>query len=399
MRKIVDKLIALIYAILLLLRNLFLKSRSFIYMSTTRPDAVLLLQDGTVCYGKSFGAIGTTTGEICFNTGMTGYQEVFTDPSYFGQVLIMNGVHVGNYGVKDSDVESESVKIKGLIGRNLEDQYSRKLAQGSLGEYLEKHNIVSIADVDTRSLVAHIRTKGAMNCIISSEITDIEVLKKKLSEVPDMNGLELASAVSTKEAYELGDKNADIRIAVMDYGVKKNILHCMVERGAFVKVFPAKTSLDEVKKFQPHGYFISNGPGDPAPMDYAVSSLKQILEEKKPVFGICLGHQLLALANGIPTFKMHHGHRGLNHPVKNLVTGRSEITTQNHGFGVDPEAVKNAEHIEVTHVNLNDKSIEGIRIKGKPAFSVQYHPEATPGPHDSRYLFDEFIQMIKDQKN
>jgi carbamoyl-phosphate synthase small subunit len=371
----------------------------FSTMSTNRPNAVLLLQDGTLCYGKAFGAIGTATGEICFNTGMTGYQEVFTDPSYFGQILIMNAVHIGNYGVKENEVESDTVKIKGLIGRNLEDQYSRKLAKGSLEDYLISNKIVSIADVDTRALVAHIRTKGAMNCIISSETTDVEVLKKKLAEVPNMDGLELASHVSTKETYELGNKDADIRIAVMDYGVKKNILNCMVERGAYVKVFPAKTPLDEVKKFKPHGYFISNGPGDPAPMNYAINTLKQILKEEKPVFGICLGHQLLALANDIPTFKMHHGHRGLNHPVKNLVTGRSEITTQNHGFGVDPEAVKKANHIEITHVNLNDQSIEGIRVKGKPAFSVQYHPEATPGPHDSRYLFDEFIALINANKN
>jgi carbamoyl-phosphate synthase small subunit len=361
--------------------------------------AVLLLADGTIAHGKAFGAIGTTTGEICFNTGMTGYQEVFTDPSYFGQILIMNSAHIGNYGVKEADVESDSVKINGLIGRNLEDQYSRKMAKGSLEDYLKSNNVVSIEGVDTRALVAHIRTKGAMNCIISSESTDIEELKKKLQEVPGMAGLELASKVSTKEAYEMGDKNSTIRIAVMDYGVKRNILNCMVERGAFVKVFPAKTTLAEVKKFNPDGYFISNGPGDPAPMDYAVTLLKQILKEDKPVFGICLGHQLLALANDIPTFKMHHGHRGLNHPVKNLVIGRSEITTQNHGFGVDPEAVKAATHVEITHVNLNDDSIEGIRVKGKPAFSVQYHPEATPGPHDSRYLFDEFIGMIKSHKN
>jgi carbamoyl-phosphate synthase small subunit len=360
--------------------------------------AVLLLADGTIVYGQAFGAIGTATGEICFNTGMTGYQEVFTDPSYFGQILIMNSVHIGNYGVKDEDVESDNVKIRGLIGRNLEDQYSRKLAKGSLEEYLKANNIVSIEGVDTRALVSHIRTKGAMNCIISSETTDIEVLKKKLADVPDMDGLELASQVSTKQTYEAGDKNAAIRIAVMDYGVKRNILNCMVERGAFVKVFPARTPLEEVKKFEPHGYFISNGPGDPAPMDYAIATLKQILKEDKPVFGICLGHQLLALANDIPTFKMHHGHRGLNHPVKNLVTGRSEITTQNHGFGVDPVAVRKAAHIEVTHVNLNDQSIEGIRVKGKPAFSVQYHPEATPGPHDSRYLFDEFLALINANK-
>ncbi len=368
-------------------------------MLNSSIPAVLLLADGTVHHGQSFGAIGTTTGEICFNTGMTGYQEVFTDPSYFGQVLIMNNAHIGNYGVKEVDVESDSVKISGLIGRNLEEGYSRKMANGSLNDYLKSNNIVSIEGVDTRALVANIRTKGAMNCIISSATTDIEALKKKLAETPDMNGLELASKVSTTSAYELGDAGAGIRIAVMDYGVKKNILNCMVERGAHVKVFPAKTALEEVNKFQPHGYFISNGPGDPAPMDYAVNTLKEILKENKPVFGICLGHQLLALANDIPTFKMHHGHRGLNHPVKNLVTGRSEITTQNHGFGVDAEAVKKASHIEITHLNLNDQSIEGIRVKGKPAFSVQYHPEATPGPHDSRYLFDEFIGMIREHTN
>jgi len=377
---------------------LFLKEQSKEMLNSPIP-AVLLLADGTVAHGQAFGAIGTTTGEICFNTGMTGYQEVFTDPSYFGQILIMNSAHIGNYGVRDVDVESDSVKINGLIGRNLEDGYSRKLANGSLNDYLKKHNIVSIEGVDTRALVAQIRTKGAMNCIISSETTDIEVLKKQLADVPNMDGLELASKVSTSTAYEMGDKNAAVRIAVMDYGVKKNILQCMVDRGAFVKVFPAKTSLEEVNQFQPNGYFISNGPGDPAPMDYAINTVKEILKADKPVFGICLGHQLLALANGIPTFKMHHGHRGLNHPVKNLISGRSEITTQNHGFGVDPEAVRKAEHIEITHLNLNDQSIEGIRVKGKPAFSVQYHPEATPGPHDSRYLFDEFISMIRENLN
>jgi carbamoyl-phosphate synthase small subunit len=326
---------------------------------------------------------------------MTGYQEVFTDPSYYGQVLIMNNAHIGNYGVMDEDIESDGIKIKGLIGRNLEELFSRKMAKGSLDEYLKSQNLVAIEGVDTRALVAHIRSKGAMNCIISSEILDAEVLKKKLEDVPDMDGLELASIVSTKVPYELGDPASPIKIAVLDYGTKRNILTCMAERGAHVKVFPAKTSLEELKKFNPAGYFISNGPGDPASMDYAVETMKNILKEDKPTFGICLGHQILALANGIPTFKMHHGHRGLNHPVKNLVTGRCEITTQNHGFGVDPEAVKKAEHIEITHVNLNDQSIEGIKIKGKNAFSVQYHPEATPGPHDSRYLFDDFIELIK----
>ena len=366
--------------------------------TTSSSPAILLLEDGSVHYGKAFGKKGTTSGEICFNTGMTGYQEVFTDPSYYGQVLIMNSVHIGNYGVKDSDVESASVKIRGLIGRNLEEQFSRLQAKGSLDEYLRANNIVCIEEVDTRSLVSHVRVKGAMNCVISSEITDIDELKKVLAATPSMDGLELASVVSTDKEYELGDPSSPIRVAVLDYGVKKHILQCMVERGAFVKVFPAKTSLTRLKEFQPSGYFLSNGPGDPAPMDYAIPMVKEILKEKRPLFGICLGHQLLALANDIPTFKMHHGHRGLNHPVKNLITGRCEITTQNHGFGVDPKAVRKADNIEITHVNLNDESIEGIRLKDRPAFSVQYHPEATPGPHDSRYLFDDFIELIKKNK-
>jgi len=365
-------------------------------MSTsTQKPAVLVLEEGTVHHGKAFGKIGTTTGEICFNTGMTGYQEVFTDPSYYGQIVIMNSVHIGNYGVKDTDIESDGVKIKGMIGRNLEEQYSRKQAQGSLEEYLIRENIVCIEGVDTRSLVTHVRTRGAMNCIISSEITDVDQLKAELAKVPSMDGLELASHVSTEHQYEMGDPSSPIKIAVLDYGCKQHIIECMVQRGAYVKVFPAKTPMAELKAFNPSGYFISNGPGDPAAMGYAIDTVKEILKEEKPTFGICLGHQLLALANDIPTFKMHHGHRGLNHPVKNLVTGRCEITTQNHGFGVDPEAVKKAKNIEVTHVNLNDDSIEGIRLKDKPAFSVQYHPESTPGPHDSRYLFDEFIGMMK----
>lgn len=347
-----------------------------------------------VFHGRSFGKIGTTSGELCFNTGMTGYQEVFTDPSYYGQVLIMNTVHTGNYGVKPEDVESETVKIKGLIGRNLEERYSRLMATDSLQHYLEQQGIVSIEDVDTRALVTHIREKGAMNCIISSENTNVDELKAALSEVPSMDGLELASVVSTNEVYHMGDPNASIRIAVLDFGVKRNIIKCMADRGAYVRVHPAKTSFAELQKFEPHGYFISNGPGDPASMGYAVETVKQILETQKPVFGICLGHQLLALANGIPTFKMHHGHRGLNHPVKNLMTGLCEITTQNHGFAVDANAIRNAANVEVTHINLNDDSIEGIRLKDRPAFSVQYHPEATPGPHDSRYLFDDFISLI-----
>jgi carbamoyl-phosphate synthase small subunit len=368
-------------------------------MPQTKQPAILLLADGHVFYGHAFGKVGTTTGEICFNTGMTGYQEVFTDPSYTGQVLIMNNVHIGNYGVKDTDVESSTVKIHGLIARNLEEQYSRIQANSNLQEYLIANQIVAIDNIDTRALVAHIRTKGAMNCIISSEITDVDQLKKMLADVPNMDGLELASTVSTKEEYELGDVNSNIKVAVLDFGVKKHILQCLVDRGAHVRVHPAKTSLSRLKEFNPNGYFISNGPGDPAAMDYAVSTVKELLNEDKPVVGICLGHQLLALANGIPTFKMHHGHRGLNHPVKNIITGQCEITTQNHGFGVDPDAVRNHADVEITHINLNDQSIEGIRLKHKPAFSVQYHPESTPGPHDSRYLFDNFVSMIKERMN
>ena len=366
---------------------------------TGDQKAVLMLADGHVFHGKAFGKIGTATGEICFNTGMTGYQEVFTDPSYYGQIIIMNNVHVGNYGTFVKDVESGTVKIKGLIGRNLEDRYSRYFADSSLSSYLQDQNIVAIEDIDTRALVTHIRKSGAMNCIISSETEDLALLKQQLDAVPDMAGLELASVVSTQEPYTMGDASASVRIAVLDFGTKQNILQCMVDRGAFIKVFPAKTDIATLKAFEPHGYFISNGPGDPASMHYAIDTVKKVLDERKPTFGICLGHQLLALASGVTTFKMHHGHRGLNHPVKNLVTGLCEVTTQNHGFGVDPEAVAQAANMEVTHVNLNDNSIEGIRLKDRPAFSVQYHPEATPGPHDSRYLFDDFIAMVKQHSN
>jgi carbamoyl-phosphate synthase small subunit len=358
--------------------------------------AVLVLEDGMVFYGQSFGMIGTTSGELCFNTGMTGYQEVFTDPSYYGQVLIMNNVHTGNYGVKPDDVESETVKIKGLIGRNLEEKYSRLMATDSLQQYLIDQKVVAIEDVDTRALVTHIREKGAMNCIISSDSTDVEVLKEEVKKIPSMDGLELASMVTTTEVYHMGDPNAEIRIAVLDFGVKRNIIKCMSDRGAYVRVHPAKTSFEELLQFEPHGFFISNGPGDPSSMDYAIDTVKKILDTRKPVFGICLGHQLLALANGIQTFKMHHGHRGLNHPVKNMLTGVCEITTQNHGFAVDADAVRKSEILEITHINLNDDSIEGIKIVDRPAFSVQYHPEATPGPHDSRYLFDDFINMIRE---
>lgn len=357
--------------------------------------AVLVLKDGTVFHGKSAGKIGTTTGEICFNTGMTGYQEVFTDPSYFGQILVATNAHIGNYGIKELDRESEGIKIAGLICKNFTWEYSRPMADESIQSYFENENLVGICDVDTRAIVRHIRSKGAMNAIISSEETDVETLKAKLATVPSMDGLELASKVTTAEAYELGEEKSAKKVAVLDFGTKKNILRNFTSRGVFLKVFPAKTSYKELKAWNPDGYFFSNGPGDPSTMDYAIETAKEIIEDEKPVFGICLGHQILALSVDIPTYKMHHGHRGINHPVKNLLTGKCEITSQNHGFGVSPKAIEaNQDKVEITHVNLNDDTIEGIRLKGKNAFSVQYHPEAAPGPHDSRYLFDEFIEML-----
>ena len=363
---------------------------------TEKIPTVLLLEDNTVFHGFAAGSIGTTTGEICFNTGMTGYQEIFTDPSYYGQILVATHVHIGNYGVKHEEVQSDSIKISGLVCRSFNVFQSRKQAEGTLEEYFLKEKKVAIQGVDTRAIVRHIRSRGAMNAIISSETTDLSLLRKKLTEVPSMAGLELSSLVSTHQSYEAGDPNSNIRIAALDLGIKLNIINCMAERGCFVKVFPAMTSFSEMKKWNPAGYFISNGPGDPAAMDYAVQTVKEILNDDQILFGICLGHQILALASGIPTFKMHHGHRGLNHPVKNVLTGRCEITSQNHGFGVDGEAIRQSSLCEVTHINLNDHSIEGLRRLDKKAFSVQYHPEAAPGPHDARYLFDEFVTMMKE---
>lgn len=361
----------------------------------TKLPAVLLLADGTVFYGKAAGKIGTTTGEICFNTGMTGYQEVFTDPSYFGQIMVTTNTHIGNYGINNEEVESESIKIAGLVCKNFNIPFSRKQADQSLQDYFQDENIVGISDVDTREIVRHIRDKGAMNAIISSEILDIDELKKKLAEVPSMDGLELSSKVSTIEPYFVGDEKAPLKVAVLDLGVKKNILRNFTTRGVYAKVYPAKTTFTEMEEWKPNGYFISNGPGDPAAMPYAITTVKEILAADKPLFGICLGHQLLAQANDVGTMKMFNGHRGLNHPVKNIIKDHCEVTSQNHGFGVIADEVKNSDKVEITHINLNDKSIEGIRVKGKKAFSVQYHPESSPGPHDSRYLFDDFVAMMQ----
>lgn len=358
-------------------------------------DAYLVLQDGQVYKGKAIGKIGTSGGEICFNTGMTGYQEIYTDPSYFGQIIVNTTSHIGNYGTIDTEQESEKPKISGLVVNSFSQDFSRNMASRSLDDYLKAHQVVGISQIDTRKLVRHIRHQGAMNAIISSELTDLKEIKAKLEQVPDMNGLELASVVSTKEPYFVGDPGA-IKIAVLDLGVKKSILSHLASRNCYLQVFPALTSFETMEKWKPQGYFISNGPGDPAPMTYAVDTVKKILEHDIPVFGICLGHQILALACGVKTYKMHHGHRGINHPVINLQTGRSEVTSQNHGFGVDAVQIKSSPNLEVTHKNLNDETIEGLKVSGKPAFSVQYHPEASPGPHDSHYLFDQFISMIKE---
>ena len=358
-------------------------------------DAVLLLEDGTIFKGKAAGIKGIGVGEICFNTGMTGYQEIFTDPSYHGQILLTTNAHIGNYGTKDAEVESEDVQISGLVCKNFTNDYSRPIADLPIQKYFEDNNIVCIHQVDTRSIVKHIRSKGAMNCLISTSEMDVEILHQKCKKIPSMEGLELASKVSTSKAYNLGDENALVKIAVLDFGTKKNILKCFVERGAYLKVFPAKSTAEDIRAFNADGYFLSNGPGDPASMDYAITTIKELLQDDKPMFGICLGHQLLALANDIPTYKMHNGHRGINHPVKNLIKGTCEITSQNHGFGVSPEAIKESDKVEITHLNLNDDTIEGIRVIDSPAFSVQYHPEASPGPHDSRYLFDDFIEILK----
>ncbi len=365
---------------------------------TAKTPAILLLEDGKVFYGKAAGKIGIATGEICFNTGMTGYQEIFTDPSYFGQIIVATNVHIGNYGVNNDEVESDSIKIAGLVCKKFNEFHSRKRSDGSIKDYFIDQHIVSISDVDTRAIVRYIRDKGAMNCIISSETQDVEVLKEKLSMVPSMAGLELSSKVSTSAPYFVGDPTADYKVAVTDFGVKKNILRSLVERGCYLQVFPMKTSFEEMQKWNPDGFMISNGPGDPSVMKDEMATVKTIINSGVPTFGICLGHQLIAEASGISTFKMHKGHRGINHPVKNLITGKSEITSQNHGFGVKAEDVAQVKNMEVTHINLNDNTIEGLRYTDRNVFSVQYHPEACPGPYDSRYLFDDFVSMISSMK-
>jgi len=357
-------------------------------------NAVLLFADGTTFYGKSCGAEGTATAEIAFNTGMTGYQEIFTDPSYFGQMVVMAATHIGNYGVHEDEVESDSVKIKGLIVKKFAYKPSRYGSKvSSLQDYLEKHNVVGIRDVDTREIVTYIRNNGAQNALISTDVENLDQLKKELAQVPSMKGMELASKVSTKEKYTVGE--GDYKVALLDFGVKKNIIRSLQERGCQVTVFPYDTAAEVILSGGFDGVQLSNGPGDPEPLVEVIENIKKLVDSNIPIFGICLGHQLLALSQGLQTEKMHNGHRGINHPIINLITKKGEITSQNHGFVVRMEEALANENIEVTHKHLNDQTLAGIALKGKKVFSVQYHPEASPGPHDSRYLFDQFVDNMK----
>ena len=361
---------------------------------STRPKAILLLADGTIFHGKSIGISGTTFGEVCFNTGMTGYQEIFTDPSYFGQIMVATNPHIGNYGVNSNETESDSIKISGLVCKNFSFNHSRVDSESSLFDYFEKQNLICISDVDTRALVSYIRDNGAMNAVICTDETSVEDLKIALAKVPDMNGLELASKVSTQKAYYFGDEKAKYKVAALDLGIKTNILRNLAKRDCYIKVFPYNSTYKDLAEFNPDGYFLSNGPGDPDPLFSAIEVAKNIIADNKPLFGICLGHQVIALANGIPTYKMFNGHRGINHPVMNIKTGKGEITSQNHGFAVNREALEKNNDMEITHFHINDNTVAGMRMKSKNCFSVQYHPEASPGPHDSSYLFDDFVANL-----
>jgi carbamoyl-phosphate synthase small subunit len=363
-----------------------------------KKDAIVMLEDGTIFHGKAVGKGGTATGEICFNTGTTGYQEIFTDPSYFGQIMVTTNAHIGNYGAFSDDDESDSIKIAGLVCKNFSEVYSRKLADSDLLTKLIDSNLMILSDVDTRALVSYIRDNGSMNAVISSDIQDLSILKKLLNNIPSMKGLELASKVSCKEPYYFGDKDASIRVSALDLGIKKNILKNLASRGVYIKVFPYNSSFDEMKRFNPNGYFLSNGPGDPELLYDAIQTAKDIIAVEEPLFGICLGHQIIALANGISTFKMHNGHRGINHPIMNVETGKGEITSQNHGFAIDRADTEANPDIQITHYHLNDNTVAGIKHASKPFFSVQYHPEAGPGPNDATYLFDQFINLIKTSK-
>jgi carbamoyl-phosphate synthase small subunit len=362
-------------------------------------QAILLLQDGTIFYGQSTGIEGITGGEICFNTGMTGYQEIFTDPSYFGQLMVMATSHVGNYGVHPDEVESDAIQISGLITKRFSPYHSRAGETKSLFDYFQEHQKIAVTDFDTRAIVRYIRDRGAMNAVISSGGHSLEEMQAHLDGLPNMKGLSLSQHVSTKQPYFYGSPEAPVHIAALDYGIKTNILRNLAARGCFIQVFPHDTPWETLAALKVDGYFLSNGPGDPQAMPKEIAVVQQVIQSGKPVFGICLGHQLISLAMGLETYKMHNGHRGINHPVKNLETGKCEITSQNHGFVVSKEGIDKHPGIQLTHEHLNDQTVAGIRLRDLPVFSVQYHPEAGPGPHDSRYLFDQFVSNINQSKS
>ena len=360
-------------------------------MEESKP-CKLALADGTVVTGVSVGHRGETGGELCFNTSMSGYQEILTDPSYHGQMMMMTYPHIGNYGAMDADMEADRPMVAGLVVRAFTHRYSNANADESLQSFMQRHELVGISGVDTRTLVRHIRDKGVMNAVISATDLDNDSLIEKARNWPSMEGLELASRVTTKEAYDYASSEGH-RIAVVDYGVKRNILRSFRHRGCAVRVFPSGTSLETLLAWSPDGLFFSNGPGDPRAMPDQIELVKAAGKTGLPMFGICLGHQLMALSQGLDVYKMYVGHRGANHPVKNLDMGHVEVTTQNHGFAVSSESLTDAV-ARMTHINLNDRTLEGLAYERVNGFSVQYHPEASPGPHDSDYLFDQFIERV-----
>ena len=355
--------------------------------------AILALENGHHLKGFSFGATGTTGGEVCFNTSMTGYQEILTDPSYRGQIITMTAPQIGNYGVNPEDIESDRIQVQGFIVREASPIHSNYRATQSLDDYLQESGIVGIQGIDTRALTRMLRDEGAMNDIISSEILDPEVLRQNLAGVPPMSGQDLVQHVTCEEQWTWPSDSTSnkYRVVAMDFGIKHNIIRQLAAHDCEVTIVPAKTSAADILALKPDGIFLSNGPGDPEPVEYAIRTV-QALSGKKPLFGICLGHQILSLSLGASTYKLKFGHRGGNHPVRNELNGKVEITSQNHGFAVDPKSLPDV--LEVTHVNLNDETLEGVRCTHIPAFSVQYHPEASPGPHDSRYLFKTFTEMM-----
>ncbi|NEN90711.1 MAG: glutamine-hydrolyzing carbamoyl-phosphate synthase small subunit [Okeania sp. SIO3H1] len=378
-------------------------------MSISAQPALLVLADGTTYQGFSFGAPGTTIGEVVFNTGMTGYQEVLTDPSYCGQIVTFTYPELGNTGVNPEDEESNEPQIKGAIARNICSRPSNWRSTQSLSEYLQEHKIPGIYGIDTRALTKKIRTLGAMNGAISTEILDPTELLEKVQSAPSMAGLNLVQEVTTKEVYQWseptnaawefnpsvsGYSGEQYTVVAIDFGVKKNILRRLASYGCRVVVVPANTPPEEILKYNPDGIFLSNGPGDPAAVNEGIETTKELLKSSKPVFGICMGHQVLGLALGADTFKLKFGHRGLNQPAG--LQQQVEITSQNHGFAINPDSL--ATEVEITHLNLNDQTVAGLRHKSLPLFSVQYHPEASPGPHDADYLFERFVQVMQDDR-